>query len=270
MADKRSSLKQGQVAILELLYKYRFGSRQLLANSLGIKAGSSLYEKLEVLIKHDFINKRQEKHLKLLGIPAAYYLTPKGLRTLQALPDHDFITDSIIKASYKDKSVSQTFVSHTLKVYQLTNALKRQYQDLKVYLRRDMSRYNYFPTNPPDAFLSLKVDDTPKRFFLDVIPDSLPRIILDRRITGYCQFFEDGGWDATNSEHPTLLLVVEKGTTEARAQRAVRAALGRLDMEDEIGVYTTTFAAIENMDESGKVWTNVGDPDELLNLLELS
>ena len=139
-----------------------------------------------------------------------------------------------------------------------------------MYLRRDMSRYSYFPSNPPDAFLSLKIDDTPKRFFMDVIPDSLPRNVLDRRMTDYGQFFEDGGWEATNSELPILLLVTEKGATETRTRRAVRAALGRLDMDDDIAAYTATFAAIENMDESGKVWTNIDDPDELLSLSELS
>ena len=46
--DKRSALKQGQIDILETLYKYRFGSRQLLADSLGIKSGSNLFEKLNV------------------------------------------------------------------------------------------------------------------------------------------------------------------------------------------------------------------------------
>jgi len=270
MADRRSSLKQGQIDILELLYKYRFGSRQLLADSLGIKAGSSLYEKLEVLIKHGLVGKRQEKHLKLLGVPAAYYLTPNGLRTLASLPEHNYITDSVIKSSYKDKSVSQAFVSHTFKVYQLTNDLKRQYQDLKVYLRRDMNRYSYFPVNPPDTFLSLKVNNTPKRFFFDVIPDNLPRRVLDRRITGYGQFFEDGGWVVTNSEQPVLLLVTEKGITENRSRRVVRATLVRLDMDDEIEVYTTTFAAIDNMDGSGKIWTNIDDPEELLSLSELS
>jgi len=270
MADKRSALKQGQIDILEVLYKCRFGSRQLVAEILGIKVGSSLHGKLEVLIKHDLVSKRQEKHLKLHGVPAAYFLTPKGLRILAGLPDHDHITDSIIKASYKDKSVSQTFVSHTLRVYQLTNSLKRQYPGLKVYLRRDMSRYSYFPSHPPDAFLSLKVGNTPKRFFLDVIPDSLPRNVLDRRITDYGHFFEDGGWDATNSEPPALLLITEKGATETRAGRTVRAALGRLDMSDDIETYTTTFAAIENMDGSGKVWTDVNNPDELLSMPELS
>ncbi len=45
MVDKRSSLKQGQIDIVELLYRFRFGNRRLIAESLSIKAGSSLYEK---------------------------------------------------------------------------------------------------------------------------------------------------------------------------------------------------------------------------------
>lgn len=269
MADKRSALKQGQIDILELLYKYRFGSRQLVADSLGIKAGSSLYDKLNVLIKHGLVAKRHEKRLKLQGIPAAYYLTPKGLRTLQTLDEHDYITESTIKASYRDKVVSQAFVNHTLNVYRQTNALKQQYPELKVYLRRDMSRYDYFPDNLPDAFLSLKVDDTPKRFFLDVIPDSLPRNLLDRRITSYAGFFEEGGWDVTNSEPPKLLFITEKGATESRTRRTVRAALSRADMEDELGVYTTTLAALHDIATVDTIWANIEDADDRLSLLEL-
>ena len=75
--DGRSALSQGQIDILELLYTYRFGSRQLLADSLSVTP-DSLFRKLEVLIKHQLIKKRHEPRLKLLAVPAAYYLTPKG------------------------------------------------------------------------------------------------------------------------------------------------------------------------------------------------
>ena len=270
MVDKRSALKQGQIDILELLYKYRFGSRQLIADSLGITAGSNLYDKLNVLIKHGWVAKRQEKRLKLHGTPAAYYLTPKGLRTLQELDQHDYITDSIIKASYRDKVVSQSFVNHTLDVYKQTNLLKQQYPKLKVFLRRDMSRYSYFPDNPPDAFLSLKLDDTPRRFFLDVIPDSLPRNLLDKRITGYAEFFEEGGWDVTNSDLPKLLFIAGKSTTESRTRRTVRVALGRANMEDELEAYTTTQDKVLRITaDSRKIWTNTVDTDESSSLPEL-
>lgn len=267
MADKRSALKQGQIDILEVLYKYRFGSRQLIADSLGIKAGSSLYEKLNVLIKHGLVAKRQEKRLKLLGMPAAYYLTSKGIKTLKALEGHEYITEAIIKASYRDKALSQAFVSHTLGVYRYTNALMRQHAELKVYLRRDMSRFSYFPDSPPDAFLSLKLNDIPKRFFLDLIPDNLPRIVLARRIAGYIEFFDDGGWDATNSELPKLLFIAEKDTTANRVRRTAQAMLSRADVDLEI--YVTIVTALANTDSMGEVWTDISDPDELLSLVDI-
>jgi len=270
MIDKRSVLKQGQLDILELLYKYRFGSRQLVADSLNMKA-DSLYRKLEVLIKHGWIAKRHEPHLKLMGVPAAYYLTPKGLRVLQTLPGHDYITDNVIKTSYKDKTSSQPFVNQALLVYAYTNQLTAFYPALKVFTKRDMNGYSYFPQPLPEAFLSLPLgkDVPPKRFFLDIIPDSLPHKPFFQRITNYAQFFDEGGWEATDSALPILLLVGETGTTERRIQRTARAAIYKAEIDEELSVYTSTFGAVRNMQEGG-IWTNLDDPDELLALPELS
>lgn len=269
MADKRSVLKPGQITILELLYKYRFGSRQLVAESLGIKAGSSLHEKINVLIKHKLVGKRLDQKLRMANVPAAYYLTPNGFRVLQALPDHDYITDGVIKSSYNDKTVGQPFITHTLEVYKFTNALKSQYPGLQVYLRRDMARYSYFPENPPDAFLSLKTKETTRFFFLDVVAESTPRYVIERRMAGYGTFFDEGSWDVTGNEPPTLLCVAEKGTTETRTRRGARAALGRLDLDEEIEVYTTTHGALINLTGPVPVWTSMEDPDELVFLTDI-
>lgn len=271
MADKRSALKQGQIDILELLYSYRFGSRQLLAESLNIKAGSSLHEKLQVLIKYGLIATRLEKRLKLHGTPAAYHLTPKGLRTLAALPDHDYITDSVIKGSYKDKTVSQSFITQTLRIYAQTNRLLSAHPGLRVFTRRHMSRYSYFPQPLPDAFLSLPIgkDTPPKRFFLDVIPDNLPRQPLYQRIANYAEFFDESGWETVGTELPTLLLVGETGTTERRIQRTVRAALHNAELDEDLSVYTSTFGAVQKMQGNGSIWTSLDEPDELTDLLSL-
>lgn len=263
--DGKLILNNNQVALLELLYVYRFGSRQLVADSLGIKAGSSLHERLGVLLKHGYIAKRFEKSLKLQGVPVAYYLTPKGLRALQALPEHDHITDTTIKASYKDKTVGQAFVMHTMAVYSYTNMLKQHYPQLKVFTQRHMSQYDYFPRQLPDAFLSLPTSDpkAPQRFFFDIITNSMPRPAIDRQIANYCQFFDEGGWDDTGSELPKLLLFCESGITEKRAQRYVRSQLGRADME-ELGAFTTTVGALKGMSgENTAIWSAVDEPDEL-------
>ena len=269
MPDKRSILKQGQIDILEVLYKYRFGSRQLVAESLGVKVGSNLYEKLQVLIKHGLVAMRHEKHLKLQGVPAAYYLTPKGLKALQALDGHEYINEAVIKASYRDKVLSQAFINHTLSVFRCTNALKRAYPGTKVYLRRDMSRYSYFPSPLPDAFLSLPMDGSkqPKRFFLDIIAEATPRRALDVRLSNYCEFFEEGGWDVTGSDWPTLVLISEKGNSEKFLQRTARAVLSRNDIE-ELDMLTSTVQAVSQGEANSKILTHIDEHDELLDLTD--
>lgn len=267
-SDKRSALNQGQIDLLELLYTYRFGSRQLLADSLSVTP-DSLYRKLEVLIKHEVIRKRHEPRLKLLAIPAAYYLTPKGLRTLATLPGHEYITESLIKSSYKDSAVSQSFITQTLREYGQLNHLQAAYKGLRVFTRRNISRYSYFPKPLPDAFLSLKQEPTPKRYFLDVIADSLPPKLLYQRISSYIEFFEYGGWDAVSTELPMLLLSCESATTERRVQRTLKSALYAAETDLDISAYTTTFSTLPNLQTTPTVWSSYDDPEDLLSLPEL-
>lgn len=267
----RSSVSTSQITVLDLIYKYRFVSSQLVADTLGIHTVSVIYRRLEVLVKYGYVDKRFDKRLKLVGVPAAYYLTPKGLRMLQGLPNHEQVTEAAIKGSYRDKSVGQEFVTHTLNVYRTTSLLKRHYPSLKVFTKRDMSQYDYFPSHLPDAFLSLPTADPqqPKRFFFDLVSDSLPRTALDRRIANYCEFFDEGGWDETGSELPILLLLSEWGAAEKRIQRNVRIQLGRSDME-ELSVYSSTVSALEHIADEDAIWTSVEDVDELAELSSLS
>lgn len=266
----RSSISKSQIELLELVCKYRFVSRLLVADSLGIKPENGLFRRLEVLVKYEYLGKRFDKRLKLMGVPAAYYLTPKGLRTLQAVPGHEHITEATIKASYRDKSVGQDFITHTLNVYQYTNTLKRRYDGLRVFTRREIAQYDYFPSQPPDAVLSLPTDNPkqPRRFFFDLVSDSLPRSALDRRIANYCEFFDEGGWDVTSSPLPIMLLLCEWSAAEKRVSRDVRMQLNRSDME-ELPVYTSTTNALDNPAGELVVWTSVEDSDELTDLLSI-
>lgn len=265
--DKRSVLKQGQIDILETLYKYRFGSRQLLADSLGIKSGSNLFEKLNVLMKHGFVARRYDKSYRLRGVPAAYYLTPKGLKQLQLIHGSERVTDAIIKASYRDKVVSQSFVNHVVDVYSCTNKLQHQYPPLKVFLRREMALYSYFPDNPPDAFLSLKTADGLQRFFFDVVSKDTPPSFINRRLVKYMEFFDDDGWDVTGGDLPKLLFLLENPAAENRLRRATHAVRSRFDLDDKIEVYTATAENL--LSEDAAIWSNIDESGELLSLGEL-
>ncbi len=258
--DGRTVIKQGQIDILEALYKYRFGSRSLLAGVLGVNE-STLYKKLAVLIKHGLVGGKLDNGAKLQGLPVAYFLTAKGLRFLAALDRHDYVTEKIIKASYRDKSLAQATVTHFLNVFAQVLILKRRYPDLKAYLRRDMYRFSYFPEPQPDAFLSLSVEGVSRRFFLDVVADSYDRKPLFQRVSAHIDFFDKGGWDVTGIPLPTLLYVAESAAVERRVRRMVKSVLLHLEPDVELEVYTTTKKALQSMDAAALVWTALDDDE---------
>ena len=269
--NKRLVLKKGQIAILEALYECRFCSCRLLADRLGIRSGSSLHEKLNVLMKHGFVDRRYDKSFRLRGMPAAYYVTPKGLRQLQLIHGRERVTDAIVKAGYRDRVVSQAFVNHTVRVCAYINQLQHRYPSLEVLLRREMMLYSYVPANPPDAFLSLRVNDGIRqfgirqfgirKFFFDVVSKDMLPSTIRRRIAGYMSFFDNGGWDEMNSELPKLLLLLEDPAMKRRLERAARAIRSRFDLDDEIEIYVAMAEDLLSGDTTA-IWSSIDETSE--------
>lgn len=267
MRDGRSAIKQGQIDILETLYKYRFGSRELIAKALDVNS-VTLHKKLAVLIKHGLVVSRLNGKSKLHGKPVAYFLSPNGLRFLQSLPNHSYITDSILRGSYRDKSLAETFIDHTLAVFAAILTLKTMHPSLKAYLRRDMSRFSYFPETPPDAFLSLTAESGTRRFFLHIISNHQEQQTIFRRISVYLTYFDEGGWDVTDAEVPLQLVVCADARNERKVRRTIKAALNGTDMDNPPDFYTTTQVALTCVDDAALIWTPIDD-DEPLSLVDI-
>ena len=284
MNNKRLVLKKGQIAILEALYECRFCSCRLLADRLGIRSLSNLHEKLNVLMKHGFVDRRYDKSFRLRGMPAAYYVTPKGLRQLQLIHGRERVTDAIVKAGYRDRVVSQAFVNHTVRVCAYINQLQHRYPLLEVLLRREMMLCSYVPANPPDAFLLLRVNDGIRqfgirKFFLDAVSKDMLPSTINRRIAGYMDFFDSGGWNEANSDMPKLLLLLEDTAMKRRLERIARAIRSRFGLDDEIEIYIAMAEDLLNGDTA--IWLSIdetsepggsggsGEPDEPGELLSL-
>jgi SOS-response transcriptional repressor LexA len=74
------------------LYKFRFGSSDLIAKRFNKPSGKYVQKRLHILEDQGYIARRYDKSYKLQGKPAAYYLLPSAARLLQA-QQPDFITD---------------------------------------------------------------------------------------------------------------------------------------------------------------------------------
>jgi hypothetical protein len=266
---KRLKLNQGQIEILNLLYKYRFGSRDLIASNLGINNNTGLYKRLEVLIKHKLVDKRLDKSLKLSGKPMAYWITPVGLKELRDCTQNKNITDAIIKQSYKDKLSSQGFIDHNFNLFKISNMLTNRYSNLKIFTRRDLANYNYFPKNQPDLFLSIRQGDQVKRFFLDLVPETNARRIQYLKLFAYGKYFDAGAWSATGDEEPKLLFVYQNQKSERRFKSFLANIRSKTDME-YIEIYTTSLMELGNLHSSDLVWTDIDDIDEVKGLMDIT
>jgi len=205
-------------------------------------------------------------------MPAAYYVTPKGLRQLQLIHGRERVTDAIVKAGYRDRVVSQAFVNHAVSVYMYTNQLRHRYPLLEVLLRREMMLYSYVPANPPDAFLSLRVNDGIRqfgirKFFFDVVSKDMLPSTIRRRIAGYMDFFDSGGWNEANSDMPKLLLLLEDPAMKRRLERIARAIRSRFGLDDEIEIYIAMAEDLLNGDTA--IWASIDEPSEFLALEEV-
>jgi biotin operon repressor len=276
MASKDSNIKlkdrklnQGQLEVLLKLYRYRFSTRELIADSLG-KSDMSIYLRLQTLIANGYVASRYDKIYKLSGRPAAYYLLPKGLRALKQYTNRDDITDAAIKNSYKDKDelVSEQFIDHNLAVYAVSNRLQALYPAIKQFTKRELVIYNYFPKQLPDLYLSIELGDQTKRLFLDYIEASTPSFVIDRQLRQMIEYYQNGGWQAKGNPFPPILYVCETGSLEKRLQKLANKALYRSDTD--MSVYTTTKNALGSASPNNNlIWSNVKDPNELVTLIAL-
>jgi len=267
----RSSVSSSQVAVLELLCQFRFASVDLLSLSLNLKTVPGLRRKLKILVDQGYAGRRYDSSYRIKGMPVAYYITAKGLKALQALPGHEHIDERFIKSCYRDKSTTVPFIEQYLAIYQSAHDLKRLYPEIKFFTRRGLIPFTHFPENPPDAFLGLRQagDSDARRFFLDYIPDDMPRYPLDSKIAKYVQYFEEDGWAPSKSPLPTMLLLCESVATERRVLRQTARKLQALN-SDEPEYYTSTIRALKNATGDEKdIWTSVADPDNISDLAAL-
>jgi hypothetical protein len=267
----RWQLNTEQLEVLELLFRFRFASSELIAQYFGKKSGVFMHKRLKILQEQGFIGRRFDSNYRIQGKPAAYYLSPEGARKLQPHRESEKKDAINIKSLYKEKSVSESFIEHSLDMFAAYNQLKAFYGDsLRFFTKAELNheRFSYFPRPLPDAFLSLKGGGETKRFFLDLFDAAIPAFALNRRIKQYIDYCENGEWDATGSDFPVVLVICETPILQNRIEKRIVSALNNAGLDDLI-FCTTNQQALAANESTPAVWRAADDPDRLITLREL-
>jgi DNA-binding MarR family transcriptional regulator len=236
----RRPLNNQQLDVLAWLFKFRFSTSKQIADYLSRVNVKGIQKKLQILEGQGFISKRYDKSYKLQGRAAEYYLTPKGSRQLeQARPNT--INQWAAKTLYKNKTVSQDFVTHCLNIADISLKLQAIYGDkLKLFTKSNLAAYDYFPTWQPDLFLSLQTTSGKNRlrYFLDVWDRTKPFFISVRKARNYLSYAEDGDWPS-DEELPAILAICEDDKTQKKLNRQITHALSDSDADETIFATTT-------------------------------
>lgn len=260
----RKKLNAEQVEVLDLLYKFRFGSNDLFAQYFGKKDRSFVFKRLSILLEQGLIGKRFDSSYRLRGKPAAYYLTPDGVRALQAHKPERIIN---VKAIYRDKTVSEDFADACLKVFSIYCRLKAEYgESLKFITNVQLSNYDYLSDFTPRAYIRLTIDGEEKDFFLEYWQTAKPFFTFLRRLKQYSDYYDAGEWEeGTGSDFPSVLLICDTSSLQKRLLKKSGGVLE--DAGDDLKFYIAT----EDEVKQGKaaLWTDLSDQEELFTLNQI-
>lgn len=255
----RSKLSDSQIKLLGLVAKFRFVTVEL-ASTWREKSKATMYERLVVLEDLGYVQKRYEKAWKLLGRPAVYSLTGKGLRILRDTSS-GYFTDAVIRNQYKNRSASLQLVDHSLDVAKLCVQLYKQYDSkYDIFAKSELDQFEEFMRPLPDLYIRTNrkdEDEQPIHYQLETIEAGSFTWMLKKRINAHQEWFDennDEGWGFEDS-YPTLLLVCDNKSTEKRIHRLVGGKY--MDFE----TWTTTR---ERLASGGKkIWVQYYDEDEM-------
>lgn len=255
----RSKLSDSQIKLLGLIAKFRFVTVELVS-TWREKSKATMYERLAVLEDLGYVQKRYDKAWKLLGRPAVYSLTGKGLRVLRDTSS-GYFTDAVIRNQYKNRSASLQLVDHSLDVAKLCVQLYKQYDSTyDIFAKSEIDQFEEFMRPLPDLYIRTNRKDEngqPVHYQLEVVAAGTFTWMLKKRINAHQEWFDennDEDWGFEDS-YPTLLLVCDNKSTEKRIHRLVGGKY--MDFE----TWTTTRERLTSGEK--KVWVQYYDEDEM-------
>lgn len=248
--ETEETLYNSQLLVLQILYKFRFGTNDLIARYRDVHR-FGVNRTLLVLRDKGYIERKYDNKKKIQGESAVYHLSTKGIRYLKSRSE---LHPRILQAHYKNWLVSDEFIQRCLAVFKAYLILEAQYQgQYEVFTKSELAGFDHYPEQLPDLFLAAK--DGSKDFMLDLFLQE-PFFVIKKRIK-YYHDHRNEDW-AVEQDYPSVLLVCPDARTEAKALQYTESNL------DDFDFLITTVKAF--MSESKAVWTNPVEPENLNGL----
>ena len=178
--DKNNITKK-QLEIIILLYRFRFLNRLQIQQLLNHKKISQINIWLKNLNDKKIIGRNYSNKLGENIKPAIYFLKSKSKNYLVDQLEKD---EKMMKRIYGEKNRSQKFINHCLLSADFYLSLKKSHLPEKIffYTKIDLLNYDGLPLSHPDAYVATKKGKRIKRYFLEIIDEAHPDLLLGLRL----------------------------------------------------------------------------------------
>jgi hypothetical protein len=262
---KHYTLTKKQLEILNLLYRFRFTTAELISKTTNINI-RIINQRLKLMTELKYIGRNYNSDYRIQRKPAIYYMQENGINELKKLNTDKRYATNILKAIKNDHDRTETFIKHQLTVFDICCNLQAKYgNSIQYFTKSQFSGYAHYPKPLPDAFVVLSEGDDETEFFLDILPEH-PFFLSTRKVMQYVEYSNErkSDWvEATGSYMPSVLLVCENESLQKRLNKKMRGAVSNLD--EDMTIYTAALNGIDANDG----WTDIAKPEEKLSLDEL-
>jgi hypothetical protein len=241
----RSSLSSNQVRLLKVLYKFRYGSTDLVSEFLG-KDRSTIYESFCLLHKQGYIHKFYDSSYRLRQRPAIYTLAAKGIKYLRDNTDLDQTT---LRNFYKNKTMRDEHIDHCLTVFAIALKLKAFIgKQFDLFTKYELNREVFI--NPlPELYLQAKSEQKPD-YVLDIFTPGTYSWLLRKRIRQHQE-----AADESEYRYPNVLLMAQNESTERRLFRMT------YETYDDFKFFLTQQDLLLSI-QDGKAWIDMEETDD--------
>ncbi|MCL5411056.1 MAG: replication-relaxation family protein [Patescibacteria group bacterium] len=265
-------ITQKQQEILTLLYKYRFLNRIQIQTFLNHKYHKRINDWLKDLNQKEYINRIYSTNFGENTKPAIYYIGLNGIRYLKTQDDCSL---EVLQKRYRDKDRSESFIDQCILVGDIVLQLKECAQKSKeegeyelayfVATATDIAnpeyRFNFLSEIKPDLLMKRqKTKKSSKRtkslcFLFLVLPPTLPRYSIRKRVKDIIRLYYEGDWEATEElPFPSIMIICPTLSTLIYTKRMTRKLLEDEDNPEDLQIQFTTIEKAKKEGVTGKIW----------------
>ena len=240
--NTEKKLKQKQIDILMLLYKFRFLNRSQIQILLNHKYHSKTLSWLNELAKDKYVVRDYNR--TLAGKPAVYFLGTNGRKELIGKEN---IKASLLDRVYQEKRTSLVFRNHCMliaDIYISLLELTQKYDGkLKFFTKTDLTDIKYLMFPHPDAYFSIEEKTITKRYFLEVFDEYPSPKWLYKRVQQYFYYYSQNFWQDHNKHpFPEIIFAYHDPSTKKDLEKMIKE---RLEDDENISFFLTSWEQIK-------------------------